>query len=108
MVHHRKRGSLLWVILLSGGLAWVGCSMVDDYKARKAAGQDPEIERLEQSREELLAALPTLTAQFGPDHRSVQVVEHEISQLEEMIELRRQALRRQAQAERRVRRSMPR
>lgn len=108
MVRRWKKGLMLWVILLSGGLAWVGCTMVDDYKARKAAGHDPEIEQLEQSREELLAALPTLTAQFGPDHRSVQVVEHEVSQIEEMIELRRQTLRRQAQAERRVRRSMPR
>jgi len=108
MVRRWKKGLMLWVILLSGGLAWVSCTMVDDYKARKAAGHDPKIEQLEQSREELLAALPTLTAQFGPDHRSVQVVEHEVSQIEEMIELRRQTLRRQAQAERRVRRSMPR
>lgn len=108
MVRCWTRCSLLWVVLLSGGLAWVGCGMVDDYKARKAAGQDPEIERLEQSRQELLAALPGLTAQFGPDHRSVQITEHEISQLEEMIELRRDTLRRQAKADRRVRRSMPR
>jgi hypothetical protein len=99
---------LLWVILLGGGLAWIGCGMVDDYKARKAARHDPEIERLEQSREELLEALPSLTAHFGPDHRSVQVVEHEITQLEQMIELRRQTLRREAQAERRVRQRMPR
>jgi hypothetical protein len=108
MLRRRRMGWWLWVVLLGVGLAWAGCGIVDDYKTRKAAGQDPEIAQLEQSRGELLAALPELSAQFGPDHASVQAVEHQIAQIEEMIELRRQMLRRQTQAERRVRRNMPR
>jgi hypothetical protein len=108
MLRRRRTGWWLWTILLGAGLAWTGCSMVEDYKARKAAGQDPEIAQLEQSRAELLALLPELTAHFGADDPSVQAVQYEVAQIEEMIELRRQMLRRQTQADRRVRRSMPR
>ena len=63
MVRRWKKGLLLWVILLSGGLAWVGCSMVDDYKARKAAGQDPELEQLEHLDRSLAALDPRLVHQ---------------------------------------------
>jgi hypothetical protein len=59
---------------------------------------------LQESRQKLTAERSEMVDAFGPDHSSVRALDHQVGQIDEMIELRRVQIRRELASRQRARR----
>ena len=95
--------SLLSVALVVAVVSYAGCSTTA-WQVRRAAASDSDIHSLQEARRDLTAQRAELIDAFGPDHSSVRTADHQIEQIDQMIELRRQQIRRDLAAQHRARR----
>ena len=95
--------SLLSVALVVAVVSYVGCSATD-WQVRRAAASDSDIASLHEARGNLTAQRAELIDAFGPDHSSVCTADHQLEQIDQMIELRRQQIRQDLTAQRRAHR----
>lgn len=91
--------------LTLGAAAWPGCSLTE-WQIRHAIAKDPQIGQLQETRAELFAERPALVDAFGPDHSSVRALDYQLEQLDRMIDLRRETVRREWLARQRATRTL--
>jgi uncharacterized protein involved in exopolysaccharide biosynthesis len=88
-----------------GAAAWSGCSPTE-WQMRNAIAKDPQIRQLQETRSELSAERPALVDAFGPDHASVRTLDYQLGQVDQMIELRQELVRREWLARQRAARGL--
>ena len=88
-----------------GAPAWLGCSPTE-WQIRSAIAKDPQIRQLQETRDELAAERPALVDAFGPDHPSVGTLDYQVGQVDQMIELRQEMVRREWLARQRAARGL--
>jgi len=94
--------SLLSVALVVAVVSYVGCGATG-WQVGRAAASDPDMQSLQKARADLTAQRAELVDAFGPDHSSVRTADHQIEQVDQMIGLRRQQIRRDLDAQHRAR-----
>lgn len=93
--------SLLSVALVVAIVSYAGCGATG-WQVGRAAASDPDMQSLQKARVDLTAQRAELVDAFGTDHSSVRAADHQLEQIEQMIELRRQQIRRELVAQRRA------
>jgi len=93
--------SLLSVALVVAIVSYPGCGATG-WRLGQAAASDPDMQSLQKARADLTAQRAELIDAFGTDHSSVRAADHQLEQIEQMIELRRQQIRRELVAQRRA------